>query len=344
MNPRILRIIRKMNNRLLDFSYNNKMTFVLGKPNGIMIEPYSKCNYNCPLCPSGLGILKRQKTAMSFEEFKRNLGLLKYTTEYITLFHFGEPLLNGELYRMIEYCHKYDISTQVSTNGMLLNEALARKLISAGLDRLIFSIDTYDSNIYTKYRVNGDYQKVINNIKMTIKLKRELKSDVTIVAQYMIMNGNEDIKMMKKHGMKLGVDEVLIKTIGIGDSIEDYENAKKFLPKNQKLSRYQQNTTHAKMNDFKCKYVWKRMVLCSDGVCLPCVRDQRVDYVLGKCDGKNNLAKIWNSKMYREFRKKTLNNINDIIMCDRCPEVLKYKLDPWVEIKKRKNCEEFKLK
>lgn len=343
MNRSILKIIRVINNKLLNFSFSRKLTYVLGKPNGIMIEPYSNCNYQCPLCPSGLKILKRNKVQMTFDEFKHNLGNLKYTTEYITLFHFGEPLLNKELSKMVSYCHKYYISTQISTNGALLTETMAMDLMQSGLDRIIFSIDTYDEKLYDKYRVNGEYNKVIKNIKMMVKLKKKICSNTIIVAQYMIMNNNENIDLMNKHGKSLGVDEVLIKTIGIGNSIEDYEEAKKFLPLNSNLSRYKQGTTLTKFNDFKCNYVWKRMVVCSDGVCLPCCRDQRVDYILGVCNKKINLAKIWNNRNYRNFRRKTLNDIKSINMCDRCPEKLKYKLDPWVAEKNRKNCENFKL-
>lgn len=343
MNHRILKYIRFINNKLLEFSYKNQFTYVLGKPNGIMMEPYSGCNYNCPLCPSGLNILKRNKLKMTFEEFKRNLGNLKYTTEYITLFHFGEPLLNDELYKMIEYCNKYDISTQVSTNGMLLNEEKAEKFIKSKLNRIIFSIDTYNADIYSRYRVNGKFEVVVNNIKKMVEMKKRMNSNIVIVAQYMLMNDNEDIDKMKEHGKALGVDEVLIKTIGIGNSIENYEEAKKFLPEKEELNRYNKNTTIAKLNNYKCKYVWKRMVVCSDGICLPCCRDQKVDYILGECNEKNNLSKIWNSKKYRDFRKRTLKEIKSISMCDRCPEVLKYKLDPWVEKNEQKNCKEFKL-
>lgn len=343
MNHKLLKGIRKINNKLLDFSYKHKHTYVLGKPNGIMIEPYSNCNYNCPLCPSGLRILKRNKVKMTFEEFKRNLGLLRYTTEYITLFNFGEPLLNNELSKMIEYCNKYNISTQISTNGMLLTEERAKELINAGLDRIIFSIDTYDAEIYPRYRVNGDFNVVVENIKKMVEMKNTMNSSIIIVAQYMLMNENEDMSKMKEHGYSLGVDEVLIKTVGIGNSIQNYEEAKKFLPKNTSLSRYEKDTTKSKLNKYKCEYVWKRMVVCSDSTCLPCCRDQRVDYVLGTCDKRTNLSKIWNNRKYREFRRKTLEDIKSINMCDRCPEVLKYELDPWVDKKEQKNCKKFKL-
>ena len=129
-------------------------------------------------------MLKRQKKGMSFQEFKQYLGSFVYTFEYITLFHFGEPLLNRELPKMVRYCTEYHIVTQISTNGMLLTENKAEKLFRAGLGRLIFSIDTYDSNIYPRYRVNGDFYKVVNNIKMAVEVRNRLKANTVIVAQY----------------------------------------------------------------------------------------------------------------------------------------------------------------
>ena len=343
MNKKILKLIRKINNKCLDFSTQHQLARVIGRPNGIMVEPFSGCNYNCPLCPSGMNTLNRLKSKMNFEEFKKYLGTFVYTTEYITLFHFGEPLLHDELELFVEYCNKYDIVTQISTNGMLLTKEKAKALFSAGLDRLIFSIDTYDEKNYTRYRINGDFNTVVNNIKMALTVKKELDAKTVIVAQYMLMNENEDVEKMREHGASLGVDEVLIKTVGIGTSVKDYDSASKFLPKNEQYSRYKNSTVESKFNEHRCLYIYKRMVLCSDGSCLPCCRDQESKYILGYCDTHTQLNKIWNNKNYIEFRKKARTQLQSFDMCDRCPELLKYKLDPWVEKEKRINCEKFKL-
>ena len=343
MNKKILLMIRKINTKCLNFSVSHKLKRVIGRPTGLMIEPFSGCNYKCPLCPAGLNVLKRDKKEMTFHEFKQYLGNFVYTLEYITLFHFGEPLLNKELPKMVRYCTKYYIGTQISTNGMLLTEEKAEKLFKAGLDRLIFSIDTYDGDIYPRYRVNGDFSKVVENIKMAVKVKNRLNANTVIVAQYMLMNENEDIEKMKEHGKRLGVDEVLIKTIGIGTSVKDHKKAYSFLPSNEKYSRYRANTVESKFNEYRCDYIRKRMVLCSDGTVLPCCRDQESEYLLGQCSDKVSLKDIWNNKASIDFRKATNENISDLSMCGRCPELLKYKLDPWVDPEERKNCEMFKL-
>lgn len=343
MNEKTLLLIRKINNRCLNFSVRHKLTRVIGRPNGVMVEPFSGCNYRCPLCPAGLNVLNRHKKGMTFREFKQYLGSFVYTLEYVTLFHFGEPLLNKELPKMVKYCTKYHIVTQISTNGMLLTEEKAEKLFRAGLGRLIFSIDTYDGDIYPRYRVNGDFSNVVENVKMAVKVRNRLNADTVIVAQYMLMNENEDVKKMKSHGKGLGVDEVLIKTIGIGTSVKEHEKAYSFLPRNEKYSRYMANSVKSKFNEHRCDYVRKRMVLCSDGTVLPCCRDQESEYLLGQCNDKISLKNIWNNKESVNFRKMTNRNISALSMCDRCPELLKYKLDPWVDQEDRKNCEMFRL-
>lgn len=348
IKKKILQFIRKRNNALLDKDYKNKNLIVKGYPNGLMFEPFSQCNYHCPLCPSGLGILKREYAKMTFEKFKQYIHPLRITTEYVTLWHFGEPFLNNELDKFIAYCKKYYIKTQISTNGSLLEGELLERVLIAEVDRLIISLDTYDENIYSRYRVGGYYEKIISNIKNTIELRDKLKSNTKIIVQYMIMKDNEDIEKMKAHGKSLGVDEVLIKTIGVGTSLKDVKKGEEFFPEDKAYRRYNEISNEkviTKYNDFSCKYAWKRMLVCSDGTCVICVRDQNNEYIMGKLSKDTSIKDIWNGENYQEFRKQLLSNNKDISFCQRCPERLKYKLDPWVEKKEQaqSECMTFKL-
>lgn len=333
IKKKVLELIRKRNNELLDRDYKNKSLVLKGYPNGVMFEPFSSCNYECPLCPSGLGILKREYAKMTFDSFKKYLSPLRFTTEYVTLWHFGEPFLNGELDKFVDYCKKYYIKTQISTNGSLLEGELLKRVLIAGVDRLIISLDTYDGDIYPRYRVGGDFNKIISNIQNTIKLRDELKSQTKIIVQYMIMKENEDIEKMKVHGKTLGVDEILIKTVGLGTAIKDLKKGEEFFPENKDFRRYNMMTDDCvvtKYNDFSCKYAWKRMLVCSDGTCVVCVRDQNNEYIMGNLNGNTNIKDVWNGKKYQQFRKLLLTDNKDISFCQRCPERLKYKLDPWV--------------
>lgn len=348
IKKKVLQLIRKRNNELLDKDYKKKSLILKGFPNGLMFEPFSKCNYQCPLCPSGLGILKREYEKMTFKDFKRYLRPFRLTTEYVTLWHFGEPFLNSELDKFVAYCKKYYIKTQISTNGSLLEGELLRRVLIAEVDRLIISLDTYDGNLYPRYRVGGDFDKIISNIKNAIELRDKLKSNTKIIIQYMIMKDNEDIEKMKVHGKSLGVDEVLIKTVGVGTAIKDVKKGEKFFPEDKAYQRYSKISDEdvvTKYNDFSCKYAWKRMLVCSDGTCLVCVRDQNNEYIMGKLSEHTSIIDIWNGEKYQQFRKLLLNNNKDISFCQRCPERLKYKLDPWVdkEEQSQSECRTFKL-
>ena len=147
-------------------------------------------------------------------------------------------------------------------------------------------------------------------------------------------------------GLFAGADEVLIKTIGIGTSVEDIASAKEFLPENEAYSRYSRVTEHeivAKCTGFTCEYVWKRMLVCSDGTCTVCVRDQKNELVVGDLKKQRSLLRVWNGKAYRDIRARARKETIHPPMCQRCPEVLKYTVDPWVTNRKGSNCGRFRL-
>ena len=46
----------------------------------------------------------------------------------------GEPLVNNNFYKMVEYASKYSIVSEITTNGSLLNEINIKKLMNKGYD------------------------------------------------------------------------------------------------------------------------------------------------------------------------------------------------------------------
>ncbi len=67
-----------------------------------------------------------------------------------------------------------DISTTVSTNGHFLSEENAEKLVESGLKKLIISLDGMDQATYSLYRINGDFNKVIDGIKNVSEAKKRI--------------------------------------------------------------------------------------------------------------------------------------------------------------------------
>ena len=86
-----------------------KRPLVWGYPISIMIEPISRCNLRCPLCPIGARELKRDLGVMSLENFKLVLDNVGRYVKVIALWNQGEPTINDHLPEMISEATKRGI-------------------------------------------------------------------------------------------------------------------------------------------------------------------------------------------------------------------------------------------
>lgn len=334
MQASVLRGIRYLNRRLLDLSYGLNLPFALGGPVTLMVEPSAACNLRCPFCPTGLLVTKREGYTLSPADFERALGWFRYTLQSITFWNYGEPFLNRDLPKMVAVASRYNIATQISTNGHFLDKPMLDDIFAAGLTRLIVSIDTPHAHLYSRYRVGGDFEKVERNFRHAVERKRTLGAKSHLVAQYMLMRDSEDVEAMIAHGRGLGADKVLVKTLGIGSSVPAPTNeAWSLMPETDQFNRYvsrDEIRSKIQWDDTRCTYIWRRMVLNSDGTCVPCCRDQLASFKLGTIKNGGSLASIWNGSVYRDYRRKIRETQKSELMCQRCPEMVRQDMDPGI--------------
>ena len=82
---------------------------------------------------------------------------------------------------IIKLAHCRKIFTVVTTNGYFLTRELSRELILSGLDYHILSVDGATDETYRKYRIGGQFETVLSNIREIVDLKKELKSSSPFV-------------------------------------------------------------------------------------------------------------------------------------------------------------------
>jgi radical SAM protein with 4Fe4S-binding SPASM domain len=135
---------------------------LLGK---VYIEPTSECNLQCATCvrhswnePTGY---------LPWETYARLIaGLPKIgTCRKIAFWGFGEPLLHPDIVRMVAEAHALGLETEIITNGLLLDEAMAHGLVDAGLDTMVFSIDGTSDESYEDVRSGANLAQVLANIQ-----------------------------------------------------------------------------------------------------------------------------------------------------------------------------------
>jgi radical SAM protein with 4Fe4S-binding SPASM domain len=296
---------------------------VWGMPVSYSIEPTNHCNLKCPECPSGLGALTRPLGLLKYEEFKAWIDQIKSTGFYVQLFFQGEPYINKNLPQMIRYAQQNKVYISISTNGHFINKENVDFILDNAPDKLIYSMDGLDEESYQNYRVGGTFRQADEGLRNLIKRKNERKLKKPYVEfQFIVMKQNEhQLDDVVKYGKESGVDKVVFKTM----QISSFENAMKFLPNNNKYSRYiVENGAYRIKNKMKdhCFALWRSSVITWDGKVVPCCFDKDAEYNLGLLNGKT-FKEIWRSSEYNTFRQRVLDSRKSINICTNCTEGLK---------------------
>jgi radical SAM protein with 4Fe4S-binding SPASM domain len=317
---------------LIEKEKQMRQEYVLGYPYWLTIDPTNFCTLRCPFCPTGQGRNSRTKGYLSLENSRRIIDELGPYLIHIDFCNWGEPLLNKEIYEMIKYAKQYQIDTKIDSNLNQLSEEDAEKMILAGLDKIIVSIDGVTAQTYSKYRIGGDFNKVMDNLKLLIKKKRQLNRPNPYISwQFLVFRHNEyEIEDVKRIGEDLGVDHVGIAKAFIGN--------KDWIPLNREYSHYKREEIKDEYtsNYFKssqnkmCNWPWEAIVINPNGSVSVCcsVEDEKDDF--GNIF-QNSFRDIWNNEKYRTARRyikdKKTPDLKDNNICIGCKHLGLINLD-----------------
>ncbi len=94
--PKLLNLI------LTEYQKKLRRPYLHSYPYKMIVDTNNICNLRCLHCPTGKGIAGRQKGFMTFAEFKRIVNEIGKYIYIVDLFNWGEPLLNKEIFKMIQ--------------------------------------------------------------------------------------------------------------------------------------------------------------------------------------------------------------------------------------------------
>lgn len=302
-----------------------KKPIIWGLPISISFEPTTSCNLRCPECPSGLRTFTRPTGMLEKSFFEKTIDDIHKELLYLIFYFQGEPYLNPDFLKLVEYAHKKKIYTATSTNAHYLTDDKAKQTVISGLDRLIISIDGTTQDVYQQYRVGGHLNKVIEGTKNIVKWKKELKSKTPFIFfQFLVVKPNEhQIEEVKKLGKELGVDQVRFKTA----QVYDFENdPNQLIPTIDKYSRYTTTKngeviSKSGLGNY-CWKLWHANVITFDGLVVPCCFDKDATHQLGNLK-MQSFKEVWQNDNYKQFRKELTTSRKNIDICSNCSEGLK---------------------
>jgi len=294
------------------------LTRSLGYPSHLMIEVSSACQLKCPLCPLGNGTLSRPRQLMKMQTFKRIVDDIADYIYHININGMGEPLLNENICEMISFAKANHIYVDLYTNLQIENQDLIEGLVDYGLDAILISCDGATKQVYEKYRVRGDFNRLINNIKVLVekkKSKNSSKPEVNI--QCILFEHNENqLPQMAKLVRSLQADNLIIKRPFLFWG--DQKDASVFLPKNEQVNMYRRHEAKLRWQGktkSKCDLLWGSSVILADGTVVPCCFDYDGKVRFGNVNQDSFIA-IWNNPSYRSFRRQVQKDWRKIPICN----------------------------
>lgn len=293
--------MRAWNRVKLLWGYLRRRETLNALPVEYIVETTAKCNLYCPMCPRET--FRQPKEDMTAEIFDRLVREAAHSAEHMMLIGLGEPFLDPEIFDRIEYCDRHRISTLLSTNGTLLDEAAARRLLRTPLAHVTLSFDGATRESFEFYRKGARFEKVRDNFVRFARMKHESGSRMHVVVQMVRMerNAGEVEDFVRFWNAVPGVDQVRIK--------EDETN----------LMR---PAAGHEAGDWKhpCHYLWRGpMYVKHNGDVYPCCQS----YMLGGTPvgriGGQPLEAIWNGAAMREMRRlHARGRAGEIGICSRC--------------------------
>jgi MoaA/NifB/PqqE/SkfB family radical SAM enzyme len=130
----------------------------------VYVEVTNKCNLNCSTCMRNVWDVSYGH--ISTKVFERILVSLEQYPEWPELFlgGYGEPLSHPKILQLIEQAKGRGFRVSMITNGVLLTQEFAKRLIDLKLDMLWVSLDGASSECYSDVRLGDMLPAILSNL------------------------------------------------------------------------------------------------------------------------------------------------------------------------------------
>jgi len=265
----------------------------------VRIENVNLCNASCAMCPHST--MTRDKARMPDEAFYNLVRQAKdIGAETISIFGFGEPLMDTHIAKKVSYCTKQGLETFITTNASLLDRDMSERLISAGLSHIRFSVHGIEKDPYEKVHKGLLWESVMYNIHTFTRLNKACKVSVTNV----VPQNDTDIEEIKTFWKTWDIDYLEI-----------------WKPHGWAGKRnYRQPLKKKTM----CERPFSGPIqIQADGRVIPCCFITDAEIVLGDIY-QNSIEEILKGKPYEELRDRHREGDFKELPCETCDQMFIY--------------------
>jgi MoaA/NifB/PqqE/SkfB family radical SAM enzyme len=275
---------------------------------------------------------------LSWDTFGQVRPFFKYARR-VEFSGFGEPLLHPQYISMLREIKKSGTFVYFFTNGLLLNEKIAKDLVEAGTDMVCVSMGGATRETYKKIRGIDGFDKVVHNLHALNEFKKKAGRKKPVLSfNIVIMNSLlPELPDIVRLADTVGVEHIAFPNLVVqGQAVlkESIWNNKQVAERAFRKARELAKALQIQIVVPKletclsaCKDFFTKLFITWDGKVLSCPLERFIVGDLNTC----SLSDIWNGrgtlKLRRDYHQKGLKILcPDCPSWNNCPDVY---LNPW---------------
>lgn len=269
---------------------------IMKKFKNIYIETTTYCNLECPFCPSKSIKIREMLT---LDDFKNYVLKVRDYTDGIYLHILGEPLLNHDIFEMIDYASS-TLKVSMTTNGRLIGKFL-EKIINSKLYILNISLQSLQNDPNLNNFIDDYFNtlnKLIKNKPESLNIHLRLWNDKEINQSFndLVMKYIDNLGLLNYPNVCLSIDD----EFDWPEEKEEYLRGKCLGGKNQ-------------------------LAVHVNGDVSLCCLDYKKQCVLGNLNNVVNLSELIESDRYKNVIKGFNDQKPYFKICQACKYKMRFK-------------------
>lgn len=350
---------RKYSNFLLSLLERKSLqTTVRTQPFDVTVNSSTNCQLNCPYCETGNGTLQRTRGLMNPSDHRYMIQGISESLFFIRQFGTGETLLNKNFPSIVDQFKDKEIFSIVSTNlSFKFTDRQIDDLLLCGLGIISVSVDGATAENYEKYRVGGDFQLVMSNMRRLVKRKGELDLSYPLIEwRFLVFEHNKhEIPLAREMAEEINCDllefhmgsapaegdydvkkspEIDLSPIISGPAIRNALSVEP--PRLHRILRKQKSASSqieipVELRYKKCDWHYFGATFFPNGSVSPCCISNHESNDFGVIERNHSFTQLWNNEKYVNARKAFSDNkhtsnehrkkqhVEDDLICGTCP-------------------------
>ncbi|MFQ5964939.1 MAG: heme b synthase [Candidatus Scalinduaceae bacterium] len=183
-------------------------------------ETTAGCNLECIHCRRLDVSTQLANDDMTTEESYEFVDAIAETGKPILVLSGGEPLFRPDIFDIAKHAVKKGLTVALATNGTLVDGAMAKKIVDAGVSRVSISLDGADAETHDNFRkLKGSFERAIEGFNHLKKLGMSMQVNCTIAK-----HNEHQLRDLYNLAVKLGAEAIhifMLVPVGCGVEIAD---------------------------------------------------------------------------------------------------------------------------